>query len=517
MTVHLVGAGPGDPGLLTLRGAELLASADVVVVDRLVDPRVVALAKPGAVLIDVGKRPGQLQRQQDINDLLVEHARSGRCVVRLKGGDPFLFGRGGEEAAALRQAGMAFEVVPGVSSAIAAPAYAGIPVTHRGIASSVTVVTGHVDDGGGTPSVDWESLARAGGTLVVLMGMATRTEIARRLVSGGRPASTPVAVVSWGTTPAQQVVRTTLGELGEVDLGPPSAIVVGGVAALDLSWFGRRPLHGLSTVVTRPRAQSARLVSALSHAGAEVVELPAIAVVDPEDCGAGLRRELRDVGSYDWIVITSVNAARRVLDALDDIRDLAGVKLAAAGPATASLLRSWRLTVDLVPRVAGAAPLAEAMPPFAPRSDGLVGSGTTPEAARAKQPTGKILFPRAHEARDELPAGLRSKGWSVSEVEAYRTVPASSVEEPDPRAIERSARAGIAVFASPSAVTSYVSMHGGAAVPGYAACIGPTTAAAAGEAGFSVEVVPASPRPEELVDALSRWWSPRRPPEEVLQ
>ena len=238
--VALVGAGPGDPELLTLKAARLLAAADVVVHDRLADPATLALVRDGAELIDVGKRPGQALPQATIDALLVHLGRSGRRVVRLKGGDPFVFGRGGEEAAALAAAGVPFEVVPGISSAVAAPAYAGIPVTSRGVAACFTVVTGHRRPGA-EDDTDWEALARTGGTLVVLMGVARRAEIVRRLQRGGLPSHTPVAAVRWGTRVDQQVVRTTLAGLPDVDLAPPATIVIGAVAGLDLAWF--RPDH----------------------------------------------------------------------------------------------------------------------------------------------------------------------------------------------------------------------------------------------------------------------------------
>jgi uroporphyrin-III C-methyltransferase len=234
VTVYLVGAGPGDPELFTLRGAALLGRAEVVVHDRLIARELLALAPPGAEVIDVGKTPGQPTRQHDINQLLIDHGGRGRLVVRLKGGDPFLFGRGGEEAEALRLAGVPYQVVPGVTSAIAAPAAAGIPVTHRGLSTSVTVVTGHVGDPSAPGGVDWEALGRAGGTLVVLMGMSERAVIAQALVDSGRHPDTPAAVVHWGTTAHQRVVRTTLAGLAEVDLPAPSTIVIGPVAALDL-------------------------------------------------------------------------------------------------------------------------------------------------------------------------------------------------------------------------------------------------------------------------------------------
>ncbi|HVC68173.1 MAG TPA: uroporphyrinogen-III C-methyltransferase [Acidimicrobiales bacterium] len=234
MTVALVGAGPGDPGLLTRRGAELLRAAEVVVYDRLIARELLDLAPDGAELVDVGKGPGQSDRQADINRLLVGHGRSGRRVVRLKGGDPFVFGRGGEEAEALRRAGVTVEIVPGVSSAFAAPAAAGIPVTHRTVSTSVTVVTGHAGDPS-LPGVDWDTLGRLEGTVVVLMGMAARAAISERLIAAGRSPDTPVAVVRWGTTDRQEVARTTLDRLADVDLGAPAAIVVGGVAGLDVT------------------------------------------------------------------------------------------------------------------------------------------------------------------------------------------------------------------------------------------------------------------------------------------
>jgi uroporphyrin-III C-methyltransferase len=234
MTVALIGAGPGDPGLLTRRGAELLGRADVVIHDRLVAPELLELAPIGAELIDVGKLPGESDRQAAINAQLIEQGRSGRRVVRLKGGDPFVFGRGGEEAEALRQAGVSYEVVPGVSSAFAAPAAAGIPVTHRGLASSVSVVTGHEGDGSAPVAVDWDALGRSGGTLVILMGMSERARIADELIASGRGADTPVAVVHWGTTPQQKVAHSTLGELATDQLPAPAVIVVGPVAGLDL-------------------------------------------------------------------------------------------------------------------------------------------------------------------------------------------------------------------------------------------------------------------------------------------
>ena len=276
--MYLVGAGPGDPGLLTRRGAEVLERADVVVHDRLSQSSLLDLAPAGAERIAVGKTPrGPSTPQEEINRLLVEHGRTGRLVVRLKGGDPFVFGRGGEEAGALAAAGVPFEVVPGVTSAVAVPAYAGVPVTHRGVSTSFTVVTG-TDAPWASSETDWESVAKVGGTIVILMGVATRALIAERLQQGGLPASTPVAVTRWGTRPEQRTVRTTLGGLGAADVASPAVIVVGQVAGLDFGWFEQRPLFGKKVVVTRARTQASGLAARLTELGAEVLEVPTIAI-----------------------------------------------------------------------------------------------------------------------------------------------------------------------------------------------------------------------------------------------
>jgi uroporphyrinogen III methyltransferase / synthase len=489
VTVYLVGAGPGDPGLLTRRGADLLARADVVVYDQLVDPAVLALARAEAELIDAGDRGAG--RQEEINRLLVDRGRAGLMVVRLKGGDPFLFGRGGEEAEALLAAGVAWEVVPGVSSALAVPAYAGVPATHRGLSSSVTVVTGHVGDPTAPGGVDWESLARAGGTIVVLMGMATREEIARRLVAGGRPPDTPVVVVQWGTTPAQRTARTTLSGLASVDLGSPSVVVVGPVAGLDLLWTTDRPLAGRTVVVTRPREQAGATVEALSGAGARVVELPVVRIEGPPDGGQALLRAAAEVGDYQWVAFTSANAVRRFVPLLPDARALAGVGLAAVGRATAAALADYSLRVDLVSE-----PDEEGVESGAASAQALV--AVFPEASDG----GRVLFPRAERARRTLPEGLAAKGWEVDEVVAYRTVPAPPAPPPVVGAVST---ADAVVFAAPSAVEAYLgsgSDREPLPVPPLVVCIGPTTAAAARQAGLTVAVEAENPSPEGLVAAL---------------
>ncbi len=301
MTVYLVGAGPGDPGLITVRGAEVLGRADVVVYDRLVDPSLLDLAPADAERVYAGKAPGAPEMDQaEINALLVDRARAGGNVVRLKGGDPFVFGRGGEEAEALAATGVPFEVVPGITSAIGAPAYAGIPVTHRGASTHFTVVTGHEDPAKGSADVDWSALARTGGTLVILMGAGRVGEIASRLVEGGLAPDTPVAAVRNGTRPDQETVRATLATVADAGVQAPAAIVVGDVAALDLTWFESRPLFGRSVVVTRAREQASELRNRLEVLGAEVLELPAIAI-EP------IEFDVPQLDRYGWVVFTSAN------------------------------------------------------------------------------------------------------------------------------------------------------------------------------------------------------------------
>ena len=471
MTVYLVGAGPGDPGLLTRRGAELLASADVVVHDRLSEISLLDLAPAGAERVDVGKSPGAPVAQEEINALLVERGLRGQCVVRLKGGDPFVFGRGGEEAQALADAGVPFEVVPGISAAVAVPAYAGIPVTHRTLSTSFTVVTGHsrhaVDD-----DVDWDALARAADTIVVLMGVAHRADIAGRLQAGGLPASTPVAAVRWGTRPGQRTVRTTLGELGEVTLEPPVTIVIGKVASLDLRWFEGRVLFGRRVVVTRARAQASSLVEKLRALGAETIELPTIEIAEPADGGAALRAAAP--AAYDWVVLTSVNAVERTFAGLRDARAFGAAQVAAVGPGTAGALAARGVVADLVPESAVAEALVEAFPAGA----------------------GRVLLPQAAAARPVLAEGLRAKGWTVDAVEAYRTVPARPGEE----ALAAAAKADAIAFTSSSTVTSWLAL--GATLPPVVACIGPVTAATAAEHGVPVTVVATEHSVEGLVDAL---------------
>lgn len=480
MTVYLVGAGPGDPGLITVRGAELLAGADVVVHDRLSARELLDLAPRDAERIDVGKSPdGPSVPQERINELLVERGRAGQQVVRLKGGDPYVFARGAEEAEALEAAGVDYEVVPGITSAVAVPAYAGIPVTMRYSSTSLTVVTGHEDPSKSRTDVDWESLARVGGTIVILMGVANLDRITERLLAGGLPPDTPAAAIRWGTRPEQRTVRATLDTLRRHDLAPPSTIVVGEVARRRLDWFERRPLFGRRVVVTRAGPQASELSRRLRAVGAEVVEVPTIRIVDPEDGGAALRDALARVSGFDWVVVTSPNGARRLCAGIRDGRDLAGVQLAAVGPGTAAVLAEHGLVADLVPPKAITESLLEAFPP-------------------APAGGGRVLLVRAAVARDVLPEGLRQAGWEVEDVDAYRNVPA----ELDDRVRERIAGAEVVTFASASAVKNFVAAAGVDAVPPVVAAIGPITAAAATELGLEVAVEAEEHTLDGLVRAL---------------
>jgi uroporphyrinogen III methyltransferase / synthase len=479
VTVYLVGAGPGDPGLLTVRAHELLRSATLVVHDRLVEPGLLDLARD-AERIDVGKVPGGPVHQDEINRILVERGRGSTRVVRLKGGDPFVFGRGGEEALALQEAGVPFEIVPGISAAVAVPAYAGVPVTHRGLSTSFTVVTGHsrfaVDR-----ETNWEALAAAGGTIVVLMGVAHRAEIAERLVAGGLAPSTPVVAVRWGTRPVQRTVRTTLADLGATPLEPPVTLVIGAVAGLDLRWYEDRPLFGRRVVVTRARGAASTLSSRLRELGAAPVELPTIRIDPPADGGASLARAAIDLaaGRYEWIVFTSANAVGPLLDLLPDVRSIGTTRIAAIGPGTAAELGARSLRPDLLPERSVSEGLLEVWP-------------------RPGEQRRAVLLPRAAIARDALPAGIAAAGWEVDVVEAYRT----GREPVSDEALAEVAGADAICFTSASTVENFLAVAGPAAVPPVVACIGPVTAKRAVGAGLEVAVVADPHTIDGLVDAL---------------
>ena len=413
--VYLVGAGPGDEGLLTLRGAELLRQADVVVYDALVNADLLRLAPKNAEVIYGGKRASDHAiPQEELNQLLVTKAAAGKCVVRLKGGDPYVFGRGGEEAEELAAAGIPFEVVPGISSIIAAPNYAGIPLTHRDFCSSFTVITGHEDPTKAESNLDWAHLAKTPGTLVVLMGVERIRSIAAQLIAHGRAATTPVAMIRWGTTGRQQSIAGTLADIADTvekeKFAAPAVTIIGGVVSLRgrLNWFETRPLFGRRIVVTRTREQASELSRQLSERGAEVLEIPTIKIAPPTQRQL-LVEALAELGTYDWVVFTSPNGVTAFfeyfLKAFPDIRDLGGVKFAAVGPGTAAKLKELHLHVDVMPEQYVTAAIAKAMNDFA-SIENL-----------------KVLLLRAEVANPDLPKELAALGAIVDDVPCYQTVP----------------------------------------------------------------------------------------------
>ncbi|MFL5823062.1 MAG: uroporphyrinogen-III C-methyltransferase [Solirubrobacteraceae bacterium] len=425
MTVYLVGAGPGDAGLLTARALELIAQADVIVHDRLIPPGALAMARPDAEVIDVGKRGGgRSAEQSEINRILLENAS--RHVVRLKGGDPFLFGRGGEEAEALAAEGVPFEVVPGVTAGIAAPAYAGIPVTHRDLASAVAFVTGHEDPAKGGTALNWEALAAFPGTLVIYMGVRQLPAIVRRLIAAGRDPEEPAVLIERGTLPDQRVLEGTLATLPSLDASPPAVVLIGPVAALRPrgAWLERRPLHGVSVAVTRAREQASGLAAELRSLGAAVVEAPAIRIV-------ALEYSLPDLEPYDLICLTSPNGVARLFDGLTavglDARALAGRTVAAIGPGTAAALRSRGITADVVPERFVAEGLVEAL---------------------ADRPVRRALVARAAQARDALPEALRARGAEVDVLATYET----RAESLTPEQLDAVSRSDYVTFTSSSTV-----------------------------------------------------------------
>ena len=495
--VYLVGAGPGDPGLITVRGLEVLRAADVVLHDRLVPDGLLGEVRSDAVVVNVGKTPGQTGRsQQEINELLVEHCRSGKTVCRLKGGDPFVFGRGGEEALALAKAGLRWEVVPGITSAIAAPAYAGIPVTHRGVSSGVVVVTGSEDPSGPGNSVDWDAAAAFDGTLVVLMAWRNLPGIVEALTSRGVPGERSAAAIEWGTMNSQRVAAGALNNVAERaqagGLSAPMALVVGDVAALrsELAWFDKRPLFGKRVLVTRARSQASRLAESLEAQGAETVQAPAIRICPVVDTEA-LDAAIGNIGRYDWITFTSPNGVRGVRDRLAaltlDSRALSGVRVATVGPATAEAVEEMGIRPDMSPRVYAA-------------------EGLLDEFAAQGIRNGRVLCLRSDIGRPTLPDGLRAAGLEVDEVVAYRTETAPDSSDTARRALRDGARTvDAATFTSSSTVTNLAKLLDGDVKPinnTVIACIGPITARTAREQGIRVDVVAKRNTIEGLVESL---------------
>jgi uroporphyrinogen III methyltransferase / synthase len=488
--VYLVGAGPGDPGLMTARSLELIAAADAIFYDRLIPPGALDGARSEAELVYVGKQPGVPSvPQEEIGERLIEAAREGKSVVRLKGGDPFVFGRGGEEGEALREAGVEFEVVPGVTAGVAATAYAGIPVTHRDDASAVAFVTGHEDPHKEASAIDWPALARFPGTLVFYMGVKRLGENAAALIDAGRDPEEPAAAIERGTWPGQRTVTATLGTIAEAvareQVKAPALIVVGEVARRreELEWLERRPLHGRRVVVTRARAQASGFAATLRGLGAEVVELPAIRI-EPRIENEEVQKVAGALGIYELVCLTSPNGVRLLFEAMEnaglDARALAGVTVAAIGPGTARALAERGVLADVVPERFVAEGLLEALEDH--EVDGA-----------------RVLVARAYEARDVLPDALRERGAEVDVVALYETVR----EQPGDDEIEAAQGADYVTFTSSSTVTNLTEALGDRFPTGARiVSIGPITSETARGAGLTVDVEAERHDIDGLLEAL---------------
>lgn len=499
--VYLVGAGPGDPGLITVQGRTCIQEADVIIYDYLASPALLKYARKSAELIYVGKKGGDHTLSQDeINALIVEKAKSGGTICRLKGGDPYIFGRGAEEAEVLFKAGISFEIVPGVTSAIAAAAYAGIPLTHRKLTSTVAFVTGHEDPTKEETSIEWSSLATGIGTLVFFMGVKNLPHITKSLIDHGKPPDTPIALIRWGTTPRQKTLSGTLETIVEkaraAGMKAPAIIVVGDVVNLrqSLKWFENRPLLGKRIVVTRARQQASDLIRRLSDQGAECLEYPTIKIMPPKD-PEPLKQAVERLSAYDWIVFTSVNGVvyffEQLFAADKDVRALGRMKTAAIGPATAACLFEYGLTSDIVPETYRAESVVEAF-------------------AKVKLEGQKILLPRAREARPILPKELKRMGATVDEIPAYETIKA--VENTDELIQElKDNHIDLITFTSSSTVKNFKALlpaeNFAQLIRGVTiASIGPITSDTAKKLGFDVHITADSYTVPGLVEAILQYY-----------
>jgi uroporphyrinogen III methyltransferase/synthase len=505
--VFLIGAGPGDTGLITVHGLECLRIADVVVYDHLISRRLLNHARPGAELIDVGTASPQPMAQEAINYLLAEKAREGKTVARLKWGDPFVFDRGGEEALFLHEQKVPFEVIPGIPVAIAAPAYAGVPVSYPGGGDTITLVRGYEDQSRTAPEIDWASLARLGGTVVCYAGPQQLPRILESLVANGWPDQTPAVAVYSGTLPGQETVSGTVVELlqtlRDTPRRAPATLVVGRVAGLrpHLRWYDERPLFGRRVLVTRPRDQAVELVDRLTMLGAEAIETPLIRIEPPDDRGP-LRAAAAAADTFDWIVFSSANAAHAFMVALGesgrDARALRGPRLIAVGTATAEKLRQYGIRVDVVPGEFRAEAVVAAITASGPVA-GI-----------------RVLVPRADIGREVLVDKLRQAGATVTDVVAYRTVLDDTPREHDPDVYRLLLDGNIDVvtFASPSAVRSFVKIYGAEPAADLlkntvVAVIGPVTAEATRQAGIPVTIQPATYTVAALVDGIVEYYAAR--------
>jgi len=501
---YLIGAGPGDPGLLTLKGRECISLADVIVYDYLANRALLEYARDDAELIYVGKKGGShTMSQEEISSLIVDKALSGKTVVRLKGGDPFIFGRGGEEAQELFRSGLDFEVVPGISSAVAVPAYAGIPLTHRDYTSTVSFITGHEDPRKDKSGIAWDKLATGAGTLVFLMGVGNLALITKKLIEHGRAPETPVAVIHRGTVVEQRALVGTLENIVQLvkenQLGPPAVIVVGGVVGLrnELSWFEKRPLFGRRIVVTRAREQASQFLRDLDQLGADCIEFPTIKITPPQTWKP-LDRAINSLESYQWLLFTSVNGVKYFLKRLEasgrDVRDLKGIKIGAIGPKTAESWLNLGIKPDLLPDEYRAEAVVECFEKLGVRKM-------------------RILLPRAAKAREILPDQLRKMGAEVDVVPAYQTVKADSnisgVKE-----MLKQGTVQMVTFTSSSTVTNFVEIFqteheqpGKWMAETAIACIGPITAKTARENGFKVDLIPPKYTIESLTESIVEYFA----------
>ena len=502
--VYLVGAGPGDPGLITVKGKECIQNADVIIYDYLASPALLNYARKSAELIYVGKKGGDhTLSQEEINALIVDKAKSGGIVCRLKGGDPFIFGRGGEEAEVLFKEELSFEVVPGVTSAIAAAAYAGIPLTHRQLTSTLAFVTGHEDPDKEETSINWSSLASGIGTLVFFMGVKNLPNITRNLIDHGKSADTPVALIQWGTTSSQKTVTGTLDKIAEkartAGIKAPAIIVIGDVVHLrnKLKWFEQRPLLGKRIVVTRARQQASDLVGLLSDLGAECLEYPTIKIMPPKDLEP-VKQAVENLSAYDWIVFTSVNGVDYFFEQLfaagKDVRALGRMKTAAIGPATAGRLRKFGLTSDIIPKTYRAESVIEAF---------------KDQQLKDK----KILLPRAAEARPVLPKELKKMGAEVEEIPAYETLKVTESTDDLVQQLQ-DRRIDLITFTSSSTVKNFKALlpseNFKKLIQGVTiASIGPITTDTASELGFEVHITADSYTIPGLVDAILQHYQKR--------
>jgi len=500
--VYLVGAGPGDPSLITLRGVECLKKADVVVYDYLANELLLTHAPVSAERIYAGKIGGRHNQGQDeINNLLVAKGKEGKIVVRLKGGDPFVFGRGGEECEALRDAGIPFEVVPGVTAAVGASAYSGIPLTHRDVTASVAFVTGQEGKDKNESNIDWDRLSLGGGTVVFYMGVTTLRRNMQRMMDHGRSADTPVALVRWATTPCQQVLVGTLADIADKaetsGFKPPAVTIVGEVVALreKLQWFDTRPLCGKKIIVTRAAEQAGEFSSSLAARGATVLECPTIRLAEPESWQL-LDLAIRDLPTYDWVVLTSGNAVRyffRRMNTLGtDARALANCRICAVGPKTADEIRSFGIKPDLIPA-------------------DYTAEGVVQEFARLDIQNMRVLFPRADRARDVIPSELKRMGAHVDSPVAYRNIFPERLPPETLFALEKRSVDCI-TFTSSSTVQNLAAMLGeermldmlkGVVV----ASIGPITSKSCRDLGLKVDIEPASYTLAALTEALETHFS----------